>query len=164
MGAQLCLTLCNPMDYSPPGSSMEFLSQKYWRGLPFPMPGDLPDPGIESGPPALVGRFFTTEPPKKPQYSSLNTNSINAEWIQCILIDWVFYCFGGREGEHPKPSTCLEILGKACFLFKNCGISSTTPNSWKVTNLSVPALSNNLVILLNFIWVSLFYQEIWKFY
>ena len=42
----LCLTLCNPMDCSPPISlSTGFLRQKYWSGLPFP--GDLPDPGIE---------------------------------------------------------------------------------------------------------------------
>ena len=41
----------------------------YWSGLPFPPPGDLPNPGTEpTGPetPALVGRFFTTEPPGKP--------------------------------------------------------------------------------------------------
>ena len=42
---------------------MGFPRQEYWSGLPFPPPGDLPDPGIEPasiGPPALVGRFFTT--------------------------------------------------------------------------------------------------------
>ena len=33
--------------------SMEFSSQEYWSGLPFPSPGDLPDPGIEPGSPAL---------------------------------------------------------------------------------------------------------------
>ena len=46
--------------------SMEFSSQEYWRGLPFPDPGDLPDPGMELAslaPPALAGRFFTTAPP-----------------------------------------------------------------------------------------------------
>ena len=46
--------------------SMEFSRQEYWIGLPFPSPGDLPDPGIEpTSPvsPAMVGRFFTTEPP-----------------------------------------------------------------------------------------------------
>ena len=32
---------------------MGFSRQEYWRGLPFPSPGDLPDPGIESGSPAL---------------------------------------------------------------------------------------------------------------
>ena len=39
--------------------------QKYWSGLPFPTPGDLPAPGIEPMSPALAGRFFTTEPPWK---------------------------------------------------------------------------------------------------
>ena len=46
--------------------SMGFSSQEYWRGLPFPPPGDLPDPGIKPASPvspALAGRFFTTQPP-----------------------------------------------------------------------------------------------------
>ena len=45
--------------------------QEYWGGLPFPPPGDLPDPGIEPASPAssaLAGRFFTTEPPGNPSY------------------------------------------------------------------------------------------------
>ena len=45
--------------------SVEFFLQEYWRGLPFPPPGDLPDPGVEPVSPvgpALVGGFFTTEP------------------------------------------------------------------------------------------------------
>ena len=43
--------------------SMGFSRQEYWSGLPFPSPGDLPDPGIEPGSltfPALAGKFFTT--------------------------------------------------------------------------------------------------------
>jgi len=35
--------------------------QEYWSGLPFPSPGDLPNPGIEPMSPALAGGFFTTE-------------------------------------------------------------------------------------------------------
>ena len=46
--------------------SMGFLRQEYWRGLPFPTPGDLPNPGIEPKSPALAGGFFTYEPPGKP--------------------------------------------------------------------------------------------------
>ena len=42
--------------------SMGFPRQQYWSGLPFPSPGDLPDPGIKPGYPALAGRFFTSEP------------------------------------------------------------------------------------------------------
>ena len=41
---------------------MEFPRQEYWNGLPFPTPGDLPDPGITPVFPALAGGFFTTEP------------------------------------------------------------------------------------------------------
>ena len=39
--------------------STEFSRQEYWSWLPFPSPGDLPDPGIESGSPCIAGRFFT---------------------------------------------------------------------------------------------------------
>ena len=48
---------------------MRFSKQEYWSGLPFPPPGDLPNPGTEHlSPmcPALAGRFFTTESPGKP--------------------------------------------------------------------------------------------------
>ena len=44
---------------------MGFPRQKYWRGLPFPPPGNLPDPGIKVASPALAGGFFTIEPPGK---------------------------------------------------------------------------------------------------
>ena len=46
--------------------SMECSRQEYWSGLPFPLPGDLPHPWIESTSPALAGGFFTTEPFRKP--------------------------------------------------------------------------------------------------
>ena len=52
--AQLCPTLCDPMDcslHAPP--LMGFSRQGYWSGLPFPSPEDLPDPGIEPRSPAL---------------------------------------------------------------------------------------------------------------
>ena len=57
--AQSCPTLCGPMDYT----VMEFSRQEYWSGLSFPLPGDLPDPGVEPmspASPALAGGFFTT--------------------------------------------------------------------------------------------------------
>ena len=41
--------------------SMGFFRQEYWSGLPLPSPGDLPDPGIESGPPALQADSLPTE-------------------------------------------------------------------------------------------------------
>ena len=43
--------------------SMGFFRQKYWSGLPFSSPGDLPDPGIKPASPTLAGGFFTTVSP-----------------------------------------------------------------------------------------------------
>ena len=45
---------------------MEFSRQEYWSGFPFPLPGDLPDPGIEPGSPALQADDLPSEPPGKP--------------------------------------------------------------------------------------------------
>ena len=67
---QLCLTLYDLMDCSPPGSSVHGILQArilQWGACP--PPGDLPDPGIKPvslKSPTLVGRFFTTVPPGKP--------------------------------------------------------------------------------------------------
>ena len=47
--------------------SMGFSRQEYWRGLPFPSPGDLPDPGIEPRSPALQADALPSEPPGKPK-------------------------------------------------------------------------------------------------
>ena len=53
--------------WNPPGSFVHGCSrQEYWSGLPFPPPGDLPDPGIKPKSLALAGGVFTTESPGKP--------------------------------------------------------------------------------------------------
>ena len=65
--AQSCLTLCDPMDCSPPSSSpVGFSKQGYWSGLPFPSPGDLPDSGIEPRSPTLQPDALISAPPGKP--------------------------------------------------------------------------------------------------
>ena len=59
-----CPALCNSMDCSPQAPlSMGFSWHRHWSGLPFPPPGDLPDPGIKPVSfvsPALTGGFFTS--------------------------------------------------------------------------------------------------------
>ena len=62
---QLCVTIWTAACQAP--LSMRFSRQEYWSELPLPSPGDLPNPGIELTSPALVGRFFFSEPPGKPQ-------------------------------------------------------------------------------------------------
>ena len=47
---------------------MEFSRQEYWSGLPFPSPGDLPNPGIEPRSPVLQADALPSEPPAKGVY------------------------------------------------------------------------------------------------
>ena len=61
-----CPTLCNPWTIAHQTPlSVEFSRWEYWSGLPLPIPGDLPNPGIKPKSllsPALAGVFFTTVP------------------------------------------------------------------------------------------------------
>ena len=90
MHAQLCPTLCDSTDCSLLGSlSMGFPRQEYWSGLPFPPPGDLPDPGIEPAS-ALAGGFFTTEPLGRPHSKIIyhiiyNTRMLTHKYSQSKL-------------------------------------------------------------------------------
>ena len=63
----LHVTYYDPMDCTHQAPlSMGFFRQEYWSGLPFPSPGDLPDPGIKPGSPALQADFLPTELQGKP--------------------------------------------------------------------------------------------------
>ena len=58
-----------------PGSSVHgIIRQEYWSGLPFPSPGDLPDPGIEPGSPTLQVDSLPNELPGKPQEMESKVN------------------------------------------------------------------------------------------
>ena len=72
--AQSCPTV-TPWTVAPQAPlSMGFSRQESWGGLPRPPPGDLPNLGIKSGFPALRARFFSSEPPGKP----------NSPWLSGI--------------------------------------------------------------------------------
>ena len=96
--AQSCQTLCDPMDYSPPGSSVRKIFQaRIMEWLPFPAPGDLLDSGIKLESlksPALAGRFFTSAPPGKP-------TPLRSTWI--IVFDANFLN-GFAVAKHPLPN------------------------------------------------------------
>ena len=75
---RVCVCVCDSLSVmfdslQPPSTvahqgplSMEFSRQEYWSALPFPSPGDLPDPGIEAQSPALQVDSWPSEPPGKP--------------------------------------------------------------------------------------------------
>ena len=72
---------------------MRFPRQEYWSGLPFPSPGDLPDPGIEPASPvspALAGGFFTTEPPGESLYVWALLYEAPSLSQPCIFFSYLF--------------------------------------------------------------------------
>ena len=87
---------CNPVDCSPPGSSVHgFSRQEYWSGLPFPSPGDLPDPGIEPRSPALQADSFPTELWEKPTNDNLPYSTGNSTQYSVMA-------YMGRESKNKQ--------------------------------------------------------------
>ena len=83
---QSCLTLCNPMDCSPPGSSVHgFSRQEYWSGLPCPLPGHLPDPGMEPTSPALQEDSSPLVPPGEPKPMHLWSINLQQGRQECTM-------------------------------------------------------------------------------
>ena len=84
---QSCLTLCDPMNCSPPGTSVHgFSREEYWSGLLCPPPRDLPDPGIGSESlmsPALAGGFFLPlAPPGKLMKNGINVKKTSKRVLE----------------------------------------------------------------------------------
>ena len=71
--------------------SMGSVRQEYWSGLPFPSPGDLPNPQIEFVSPALTGGFFTTELPGNPNKQDMGNEIFEGREICLTWFYKVFY-------------------------------------------------------------------------
>ena len=90
--------------------SMRFPRQDYWSGLPFPPPGDLPDPGIEPetpASPALAGRFFPTEPPGKPHLLSMLCNKSSPSSEEARKYNLTMYQKGKLEISNETDNSAL---------------------------------------------------------
>ena len=79
---------------------MEFSRQAYWNGLPFPSPGDLPDPGIKPGSPTFQADALLSEPPGKPSAETVPTR-LKANKLHLFL----FICL-------------YQVLVAACMIFE----------------------------------------------
>ena len=113
--------------------SMEFSRQEYWTGLPFPSPGDLPDPGIEPRFSALQADSLPSEPPGK--LPIWNKHFKIEEW-------------------HPKTSLPKIVAEKLFLRLDNWGLAEMAPHiqflweSSTVTN-SRFYLKSSLIIILS---------------
>ena len=119
---QLCTTLCDPMDSSPPvhvaSLSKEFPRQEYSSGLPCCSPGDLPDPGIKPAflmSLALAGGFFTTSTTWNPVYKHTSQD----QWYQKMKSSPVHYPDNLNLSTTSIDSNAtfwlLSILNYVCF-------------------------------------------------
>ena len=109
--AQLCLTLCGPMDCVARQALLcvGFSRQEYWSGLPFPSPGDLSTPGIKPTSPTLWADSLPSEPSGKPTFS-------------LILINlFIFGCTGSvllHAGKWRLLSSCsAQVLSSGFYSF-----------------------------------------------
>ena len=82
--------------------SMGFSRQEYWSGLPFPSPGDLPDPGIEPRSPALQADALTSEPTGSPRCD------LKLWFLLCTLV-FVLYIYLLNTGAKKVVTSC-ELL------------------------------------------------------
>ena len=109
-----CATSCTVAHQAP--LSMGFLRQKYWSGLLFPPPGDLPNPGIEPtsyASPALAGRFFLLAHLGSPHYFLSNPKfGLNSKYCCHYYIKNLTF----REWDFLKASLfVIEKLEKYSF-------------------------------------------------
>ena len=96
---------------------MGFPRQEYWSGLPFPSPGDLPDPGIEPSSLALAGEFFTTELPVMP-FTSYILETL-AEKLFWFFTSYLLLVHSGPSVTVLSPNVAVPrkvLFFLACFL------------------------------------------------
>ena len=101
-----------------PPLSMEFSWWKYWSGFPFPSLGDLPNPGIKPTSLALVGGFFSTEPPGKPNRADEALNRVEEYYTRDVpQVGSPSYESGKRSWSHSIWSfpTIFCVWGKSSW-------------------------------------------------
>ena len=98
--------------------SMGFPRQEYSNGLPFPSPGDLPDPGIEPKSLALLGRFLTTQPSGK-LFLTIYT-SLGSYFLWCSLSSYITAGMNITQVLNPKDHAIISMgIKKEWVLFTN---------------------------------------------
>ena len=102
--------------------SMRFPRQEYWSGLPFPSPGDLPDPGIEPTSPETAGGFFITEPPGK----LYQTHTLKIRLYCCVIShsvmssDPTLWSYWLQHARFLCPSLSPRVCSNSCPLSQWC--------------------------------------------
>ena len=124
--------------------SMGFPRQEYWSGLPFPSPRNLPDSRIKPMSPALAGGFFTTEPSREPQFSSVQ--------FSCSVVSDSLRPHESQHTRHPCPSQLLEFTQTRLHRVSDAiqpshPLSSPSPPAFNLSHhQGIPPLSQSPVL------------------
>ena len=125
---------CDPMDYSLSDSSVHGIFQaRILSGLPFPTPGDLPDPGIDPGSPTLRADSLPSEPPGKPY---MGIAIWKEESLQQRIITFCSHHDVSREAWLKVRGECPKKHFKTLFLTTSFLLSLSAPK------LKIPLLIN----------------------
>ena len=111
---------CDPMDRGLPSSymSMGFSRQEQWSGLPYPPPGNFPNPVVKSTSPALASRFFTTSTTWEAHtcYDCLIMMSIFLKSLKCSLNPQIIF-------KQEEIINYLFVKTQACLWLQLCFLS-----------------------------------------
>ena len=135
---------CNPVDYSPPGSSVHgFYRQEYWSGLPFPPPGDLPSPEIkpqllcllhwqvDSLPP-----YHLASPKRDVQFScSVVSDSLRPHESQHARPPCPSPTPGVHSNSRPSSQWCHPAISSSIIPFSSCPQSLPASESFPMSQL-----------------------------
>ena len=117
--------------------SVEFFKQEYQAGLPFPPPGDLPDPGIEPWSPTLQTDYLPSEPPGRPQATlCMSQGSLEFLFSPSLTLSsplFVSFCLlnTSQLPLSPPSSPPHHLLGAPHWLSQRCSASSGLFSVWK---------------------------------
>ena len=130
------------MNCSPPGSSVGFSRPEYWSGLPFPSPGDLPNPGIKPLSPALAGEFFTNWAQYDGWSACYFVLSGTGSWLWSYLIQsWVpgrkIRVTGPKEAQLRLWGSNGTVRTRSLQVGKTTALSTWQPDIW----LHVPSIT-----------------------
>ena len=122
---QSCPTLCDLHGLQPPRLlwPMEFSRQEYQSGLPFPSPGDLPDPGIEPRSPALQADSLSSKPPESEVKVKVNVSQLCLTFcnpvdyavhgiLQARILEWVAFPFSRGSSQPEDQTQVFRIAGR----------------------------------------------------
>ena len=122
--------------------SLGFSRQEYWSGVPFPSPGDLPYPGIEPGSPALQTDALPPEPPGKPDFQDMATNTFPTSRLRTAPeVTKIFAKLFILVSQCPPTNSHSEILNRShqscqtcnCFIYTQGFLTYKERHYWPNT-------------------------------